>query len=498
MFKSHKTIISILLLVSFLLPYVAYAFFPGFDKLIQAATAIKSGSDLVKGFTGVGIPGVSGSSGSKVPILDEATIALQQKEVGTKKITVPGTQGFLGISVSWDKLAWGLANMAIHKITKDIVGWIQTGGRNGKPLFITNWEDFLKGVANEASGIFIDELKLTEICRPFKPRLQLLLESGSGGTYRQRAQCTIQDVTRNVENFYKDFKQGGGWERWFEITMVPQNNFYGAYYMALEEKLLRESLTVEAKKSEALAGGGFLGEETCVRLDPITEKCTKFSILTPGKTIERQLNDVLAPPSGEKRLEVADEIDEIISAAFTRLLTSIRGKSKNNKEKLGIVSPEPLKEFVDDTKKEVPGAAEQVLGTIELPQAIALSEQTSRIKEDSISKIRNQLIGTIESLNTCRSITSESQIKEQKDRIEQLEKDVGNLNIITAQLRVGQEQLENSKTTDEVYESFTDLKAAVDTVISLYNSSIDENNQIVAEIESAQSELEQCQKTTNE
>ena len=453
---------------------------------------------VVSGFSSV--PGLSGGgSGGKVPILDEATVAIQQKEVGIKKIGIPGVGSLAlptGVSVSWDKLAWGLANMAIHKITKDIVSWIKTGGRDGKPLFITNWEDFLKGVANDASGIFIDELGITEICQPFKPRLQLLLSAG-GGTYRQRAQCTITDVAKNVENFYRDFKQGG-WERWFEITLVPQNNFYGAYYMSLEEKLLRESLAVEAKKSEALAGGGFLGEEVCVEFNN-KQECVDFQILTPGKTIERQLNDVLAPPSGEKRLEVADEIDEIIAAALQRLTTSIRGKTNSSGKKQGIISSEPFNQFLEETKSDVSEAKQQVSNSIELPQAIALAQQITTTKQDSISKI-NSLIGLFESINSCQNTNPENdqRIKNSNENKNQLNTDIENINSISAQLQSGEQELAQAEDVLTIYQLNSELKSAIDSVISLYNSAIAENNQIAGEIETTQNELDQCLETQNE
>lgn len=496
-FKTKATI-SVLLLASFLTPYASYAFFD-IGNFLNTASKIRG---TISSFTGSGIPGASGSAGSKVPILDEATVSLNQKEVGTKKISIHGLGSAnlpIGVSISWDKLAWGLANMAIHKITKNIVSWIKTGGRDGKPLFITNWEDFLKEVANDASGIFIEQLELTEICQPFKPRLQMLLGS-SGGTYRQRAQCTIKDVTRNVENFYRDFKQGG-WERWFEITLVPQNNFYGSYYMALEEKLLRESLAVEAKKSEAIAGGGFLGDEDkiCVKFNSTTKVCEEFKwvILTPGKTIERQLNDVLAPPSGEKRLEVADEIDEIISAAFTRLLTSIRGKTNSKNEKQGIVSPEPLNKFIKDTEAEIPRAIQQISDTLELPQAIALAIQTLSAKENSLTKT-NTLVGALKDISSCSGGSANSRIVTSDTNSKQIIQDIENLKTLVVQLSEGEEELKKSKTIDDVSQLFADLRIAVDEIVSLYDSAVAENNQIISDTESAQSELNECLKTNNE
>src|SRR3989344_5716541 len=355
-----------------------------FAPLVHAGLfdVFKQSAGLIEGFGGVpGVSGGGGSLGSRVPVFDEATEEIKKKEVGTKKISIPGVGSanfpIPGASGSLDGIAYQLARMAINKITKDIVNWIRTGGRGSKPLFVTNWEDFLKDVANEASGIFIQDLQLTEICQPFKPRLQLLLGSGRA-PYYQRAQCTIKDVARNVENFYKDFKQGG-WTKWFEITMIPQNNLYGSYYLAREEQLVRESSAIEAKKSEAIAGGGFLGQEKCVSVAKRKSEggsypddfegpmpCLSWQTVTPGTLIQDQLEEVFS--SDIRQLELADEIDEIIGAAFQRLFSELR-KSQQGVLKTDKDSEDPLTKFQQGTQSDVSTAKQQVSNSVELSQA---------------------------------------------------------------------------------------------------------------------------------
>ena len=475
----------------------------------------KSAAGLVQGFSGIpGLSGSGGATGAEVPVFNRAIEEIKKKEVGTKKINIPGVGSVSlpvpGASGSLDGIAYQLARMALNKITKDIVSWIKGGGRNGKPLFVTNWEDFLKNVANEASGIFIEELELTEICKPFKPRIQLLIGGGKA-PYYQRARCTIEDVANNVERFYANFKQGG-WTRWFQITMVPQNNFYGAYYLSLEEKLIRESTALEAKQSEAIAGGGFLGQEKCAEWKKPTytnpeddpnfypgypgEKpvCLKYETITPGTLIQDQLEEVFS--SDIRQLELADEIDEIIGAAFQRLLSNMRGKALNG-TKQGVTSQAPINQFIDDTRSEVPAAIQQVSNTLELPQAITLSQQTAGIKQDSISKA-NSLVGVFGNINSCQTGSGDSRIAISESNITQLEKDIQNINTITAQLTAGEQELAKAESTDVVYQLYSDLRSAIDIVISLYDSAIAENNQIAGEIASAEQELETCQGIINE
>ena len=83
-----------------------------------------------------------------------------------------------------------------------------------------------------------------------------------------------------------------------------------------------------------------------------------------------------------------------------------------------------------------------------------------------------------------------------KNNIKQLEDDIENLNIMVGQLQIGEQELARSGNTDDIYQLFTDLRAAVDIVISLYDSAVTENSQIAGEVTSAEQELETCQKPT--
>lgn len=476
-----------ILTFAFYIPLSAHAGF--LDK-------VKSGANFISGFSSV--PGVSkgGTGGSKVPILDEATVGLLNKEVGTKKISIPGLGStslpIPGASGSQDGIWYALARMAINKITKDVVGWIRTGGRDGKPLFITNWEDFLKDVANEASGIFIEDFQLTEICLPFKPRLQLLI--GGNSPYYQRAQCTIKDVARNVENFYRDFKQGG-WKSWFQITMVPQNNFYGSYYLALEEKLLREAGAIEAKKSEAIAGGGFLGSEICATYRDNT--CIRWEITSPGTLVQDQLEEVFG--SDIRQLELADEIDEIIAAAFQRLISSLRGKTTRGLLPAEKSADDPIKQFGENTETENLAAWKNIANTLEIQGFIDELEKIAvMVKPDTITKL-NSLIDVLEQINSCAPKTADERIASAEANIRQIKDpggDIENINKIIGEIINGQEEIANAESVETVQRLIEDMKAALDIVVQIINAAQAENDQIAQLILGAQEELTACQETT--
>lgn len=552
-FKIFKNFTLSLLILTFLFyfPLSVSAFFH--DKLLGAAS-------LVSGFSTIpGTGRVGGAIGARVPVFDQATEDIKKKEVGTT-ISIPGLGStslpIPGASGSLDSIFYNIAKMTLKKITNDIVAWIRTGGRNGEPLFIRNWEDFLKGVANEASGIFIEEFELTEICRPFKPRIRLLLGIGRGSPYWERASCTIEDVTRNVEDFYRDFKRGG-WERWFQITLVPQNNFYGSYYLTLEEKLIREAAALEAKQSEAIAGGGFLGTEICVNQGP--GGCLKWEITSPGTLIQDQLEEVFG--SDIRQLELADEIDEVVSAAFQALFNGLRGRSSRGILKSQIPAEDPVTQFNNqNTQNDVPTLRRQVSDNLAFNAKITLASRTVYLKNDSILKINNSLIPALENLQSCIlsnsassasdftfcsnegelcaftgnkevrfgtatnfisvtgftngalctvnvfggtdpapgavkscSISNPSRLTIATQNIEQLRKDITNMNIVITELQNAAAQLAAASTIEAINAMIPDLKAAADIVDSLESSAFAENQQIDVERAALDQELMACE-----
>lgn len=155
-----------------------------------------------------------------------------------------------------------LRKMLLDMIVQQIIQWIQGGG---DPKFITDWGGFLGDAANVALGEFAQEIGLGALCQPFSFQLRASLGlgvSGGGGFgFSQQISCTLDDIVGNIENFYDNF-ENGGWLA-FQTMLEPQNNFYGAYLMAID----RRNSLVEARVSnaalEGLSGGGFLGTKDC-------------------------------------------------------------------------------------------------------------------------------------------------------------------------------------------------------------------------------------------
>src|SRR3989344_4801812 len=198
---------------------------------------------------------------------------------------IPGTMRDMA-----DKAVWSIAKLLVHRITQDIVNLIRTGGQGGTPLFVQDWQGFLLDAADQASGVFLKELKLTQLCEPFGPRLRLIF-AGGRRPLQERFRCTVSAIAGNLQNFFNDFNNGG-WQRWIELTQV-NNNPYGQYLGLLEEKERREAIEVRAKLNEAMAGSGFLGIEECDIEDPDEPVLSKScNIVSPGIYLENRLAEV--------------------------------------------------------------------------------------------------------------------------------------------------------------------------------------------------------------
>src|SRR3989344_2063367 len=75
-----------------------------------------------------------------------------------------------------------------------IVMWIQGGG---EPKFVSDWGGLLKDAANEATGDFIKEVELTELCSPLgggaTGKLNIAIQASliPVKKFSERSKCTL-------------------------------------------------------------------------------------------------------------------------------------------------------------------------------------------------------------------------------------------------------------------------------------------------------------------
>ncbi|OGG47754.1 hypothetical protein A2761_02600 [Candidatus Kaiserbacteria bacterium RIFCSPHIGHO2_01_FULL_51_33] len=259
-----------------------------------------------------------------------------------KTVLSPPTAGILKATTALDTkenildgILYGIEKMLLRSITQSIVDWINSGFQ-GNPAFVTDLEGFLLDVADKAAGAYIFGSDLAFLCSPFKLQIQIsLLTSRS----RERVKCRLTTVVSNIEGFLTDSNvRLTTLEQWSTLTMDPFSNPYGTYVMTQAALDARISGAGFLEKAKLDFGRGFLSfsqEKNCQVFpsqqapsantgtsvteigDGSSVRVCDIVTQTPGAVIEEQLNNTLG--SGQRQLELADEIDEIISALMGQI-----------------------------------------------------------------------------------------------------------------------------------------------------------------------------------
>lgn len=277
----------------------------------QAGGLISCAAMFGLGGASAALGGVAGILGGSVPVFDAGvntnTGAVVQKECGL------------------DAIAFALAKIAIQALTTSILNWINSGFE-GSPAFVTDLEQFLYDIDVEVFENFLGSDAIAFLCTPWQFDIQLALELQFSRTTNV-PECSLGDVVGDIDQFLAgDFSQGG-WQGWTELTV--RNNPYQDFFIAQAE-LDAEIAAARFREVTLLDfGRGFLSFEQCTSrpanpTDPnalpgdIIEDC---AITTPGAVIESQLENVLG--SGVRQLELADEINEVITAFLSQLVNQV-------------------------------------------------------------------------------------------------------------------------------------------------------------------------------
>jgi len=188
--------------------------------------------------------------------------------------------------------------------------------------------------------LFIRDTIVGELfCDPYRP--QILIALAQVNTYESLAQCTLLDAVDNIDAFLDDFSYGG-WEGWIQLTQQPQNNIYGSYLIAVDERDRRLAQALGNKSGEINQNQGFISLKRCAiydstyEFDPANylenlddfggipaftdgiEGCLQTETITPGQAIVGRLNDALGAP-----LSRLGKADEALEAALSNILNAL-------------------------------------------------------------------------------------------------------------------------------------------------------------------------------
>jgi len=252
-----------------------------------------------------------------------------------------------------DGLAWTAANVIIDQFGDALVDWIRNGF-DGSPMFLSDPEGFFRDTANQISGAIIDDLDMEWLCDPLG-KLRLSIDFFFPGTDRAKYRCTFNDIAdtlesyadrddisdwinvnvnvheRNIVRAYGSDYRNGGFLMWL-FTAQKKNNDLGRTIQTANDAYAAARISVGTEKFGLTLNSGFFGVRKCVEyveggeLAGMTSEgknagkppCKKWETKTPGTLVQDQLNDVGGKDLS--RLQVADEIDEIIGALATTMI----------------------------------------------------------------------------------------------------------------------------------------------------------------------------------
>jgi len=396
-----------------------------------------------------------------------------------------------------NQIAWGIAKMLVHKLTEQIVMMIRTGGQGGGPLFVQDWNGFLLDAADQASGVFIKELNLTQLCEPFAPRLRLIF-AGGRRSLQERYRCTVSTVMGNIQSFFNDFNNGG-WQRWIELTQV-QNNPYGQYLGLLEEKEKREALGVQKSLNEAMSANGFLGISECENVDlrtvdfegtgetPESVTAERCKIVSPGEFLKNRLFG--AENSDIEQLNLADSFNEIIFAAFQTMIQTLFSSG-------GLASSDIRSDAINSQlQNDFDSLKQSTVQFNGVNSAISITQSIINKKSDSLAKVKDEII-TLGKLKTCQQTrglpinTVENDLSSATSTKLALENNILDQALFNEILKDDRAALLGATTVDELNQKSSKTNSDVTKVGSL-GAAILENAKITADKTKAESDLAAC------
>ncbi len=178
-----------------------------------------------------------------------------------------------------DPAAWVLARTQIFAESNKILTLTQKGRQEtGGALFVTNWQTFTNSARDKETNFFLSQLSQDQKINPaFKGTILRSLSNAPNQSVFTQYQSTFARDVRDpitgqsyTQNQFNQNFSNGGWQGWNAIVQQPGNNPYLTYLGLQAEKQRREQAAIQARRDEALSGGGALGTQNCQN-QPSTE-----------------------------------------------------------------------------------------------------------------------------------------------------------------------------------------------------------------------------------
>jgi len=285
-----------------------------------------------------------------------------------------------------------IVQAAIDQITRSVVAWINSGF-NGKPSFVTNFNQYFANVADQAAGEFIKGSALSFLCSPFSSQIKIAIAQ-SYANRNAAASCSLTKITNNINGFLRGNWGAGGWGGLLQLTTVPTNNPYGAY--AYAQVGLNSSISsAQANAKNNVSTGGFISLQKCDTTKGQSTAKGNCTTSTPGAVIEESLKkSLIDSPLAE--LNLAQNINEIINALTKQvMIKALYGG-------LGNAITNPLAPAIDQGAS---AQAQALLG--QLQAALSYAGQYASVEQGSIADIQ-QAQANLNSAFNCWSTAASS------------------------------------------------------------------------------------------
>ena len=329
-----------------------------------------------------------------------------------------------------------IAKRIIDYIVDQTIVWIQGGGQ---PKFVTDWDGFLKDAANIAFDQVIKDVGLAQLCSPFKLQVQISLLPVQ--QFQQRIDCTLDDVVKNIEDFYNDFEKGG-WIAYNEAWQ-PQVNYYGEMLMIHDEMITRGALAKEAAEKEALAGKGFLSVKRCLEWDTEQTKCLKEEIVTPGDVVGAMASKAVGSDIdyilSAKELEqyVAAIVNAVINRVIKEGVGLIKGSSEYSYDTSSYTQPyEDALTDIQRQEKERMIAEYQMV--IDDRNAVLANKNQSASSTTQLVVILKKIKAT-----TCEPPVTDNEINSAESEVNRLRTEIADLQKLISEIQALKAEAEN-------------------------------------------------------
>lgn len=271
----------------------------------------------------------------------------------------------------FDSIAYTAAKAVLAKITKSTLAWIN-GGFNGAPSYVLDPGSFFESIAEEQVSSFTANIAFDPSRFPFGrltaqniiKSIQNQLDINAAVTegrllnYDNDPSVIYKD---RFDNFTNDFLYGGGWDGYLAVTQINTANPFDTYIQSVNKigpivaSSKKNQNPIETVTKELEQSGGFLALKKCVlpteyesanedtsftRATATAQStsgtaaeraearewlrvhtCVRWETKTPGTAIAQELN--LSLGSSQRQLEMADELNESISAVFDALIKQL-------------------------------------------------------------------------------------------------------------------------------------------------------------------------------